>query len=24
LHGLYQALAERNLGRQVIAYSVPR
>jgi 2-polyprenyl-3-methyl-5-hydroxy-6-metoxy-1,4-benzoquinol methylase len=24
LHQLYQALAERNLGRQVIAYSVPR
>lgn len=24
LHDLYQALAERNLGRQVIAYSVPR
>ena len=23
LHGLYQALAERNLGRQVITYSVP-
>lgn len=24
LHDLYQAFAERNLGRQVIAYSVPR
>lgn len=24
LHGFYQALAERNLGRQVITYSVPR
>lgn len=24
LHQLYQALADRNLGRQVIAYSVPR
>lgn len=24
LHQLYQVLAERNLGRQVIAYSVPR